>query len=134
MKKLILISTIISFLITSFANAIPEITIHSPQDNQTYHDGVTLVNITLSERANLTLEIIGTKASAYNITIENTTSYENYFYGEDNLTLRVYSKNENGSDFEEVSFELINGGYSIYVSSCGVLSTPETYYLTQDIY
>jgi parallel beta-helix repeat protein len=129
MKRILLFSILSLILLIPNSFAQPIITINSPL-NQTYLNGTTILNISISESANLTIYL-----NEINITyLENVTEYHRRIYGKDTFNLTVHAENENGTDEKSVIFTLVNGGASINVTECGSLSTEyETYYLTQDI-
>jgi len=129
MDKMKLLALTLFFLIVFLvdAEAKPIITIHSPL-NQTYLNGTAKVNITLSETANITLELNGAKVKESNVSELNT-----YIYGNETFFLKVYAENENGSDTKNVTFTVKDGTHSVTINSCGILGTSTTYYLNQSI-
>ncbi len=138
MKKLLIL---IGFLlIVSRALAKPSITIHEPK-NQTYTTSGIPLNITLNETANITVYLSGkdTHGNDYDenliLNISNVSEYYNILYLlSGNYSLRVNATNENGSSEEVVYFsKLIENEGDVNVTSCGVIASPNTYILVNDI-
>jgi len=151
-RKAIFSIAFLLFFISLISNgfASPSITLYEPQ-NITYNtDSGIPLNFTVNETVNVTIFIDDVKieSNCYE-TIVNETYNETYCYlvniigwdttiyttnGSHYLNITVY--NSNGSDYKEVYFtknSSLPPGHTTYISSCGVITTSDTYILTQDI-
>lgn len=144
-RKTLILLAFFLFFFSSFSNvcAAPSITLYEPQ-NITYNTSYVPLNFTVNETVNVTIFVDNAKIESecyvnitYNKTecyLTNIDSYYNNIYtpsGTHYLNITVY--NNNGSDFKEVWFVKNVTEHSVYISTCGVITAPDIYYLVNDI-
>ncbi len=132
-KKLLSIGMgIFAFVfIISFVSAVPQLTIHSPQ-NMTYNSTKILVNVTSNEVGDFFLR--NERTGERQILSANVTGLETYIYAsEGNHSFNIFMNSSVGVGNQSVNFSTTLHN-PVNVTSCGFLSSSDTkYVLNNDI-